>query len=227
MPSIVASLGYTANQAQLMSVPPFAASFVGAYMRHANGLKVCTDMLVNSIHLLVFPVGPTRPPRPHDHHIRHHDHDRLRHVPRYVSLSAHTPTFSCQQQTTDFHTSRDPASTSSSTRYGALFLVVPGTYSLAPPLAAWVSNNSAPHTRRATALALLTTMTNAGGILATWLLGALSAPPRYQKASVVFLVFQVGTVVCAVGNWVRTWIGYSRLGRERLNRERKRERGQV
>ncbi|KAI0689464.1 major facilitator superfamily domain-containing protein [Cytidiella melzeri] len=31
LPSIVASLGYTSNEAQLMSVPPFAASFVRTY----------------------------------------------------------------------------------------------------------------------------------------------------------------------------------------------------
>ena len=30
-PSIVASLGYTANKAQLMSVPPYAVAFVRAY----------------------------------------------------------------------------------------------------------------------------------------------------------------------------------------------------
>jgi hypothetical protein len=87
-------------------------------------------------------------------------------------------------------------------RYGALFLLLPGTYCAAPPLGAWIANNAAPHIARATALAMLTVMTNVGGILATWLLGSLSAPPRYTRAGVTLLVFQVGIFVCAVGNIV-------------------------
>ena len=91
-------------------------------------------------------------------------------------------------------------------RYGALFLVLPGTYAAAPPLAAWVSNNAAPHTRRATAIALLTTCTNSGGILSTWLLGTLSAAPQYTTASAVFLAFQLGMLACAQANvWYLGW----------------------
>ncbi|KAI0700626.1 hypothetical protein BC835DRAFT_1209347, partial [Cytidiella melzeri] len=30
------------------------------------------------------------------------------------------------------------------TRYASLFLILPGTYSIAPPLAAWISNNTSP-----------------------------------------------------------------------------------
>ncbi|PSS37512.1 hypothetical protein PHLCEN_2v719, partial [Hermanssonia centrifuga] len=85
----------------------------------------------------------------------------------------------------------------SQVRYGSLFLLLPGTYCAAPPLSAWIANNAAPHVRRATALAFLTTMTNSGGILSTWLLGSLSAAPKYTKASVTFLIFQVGILVCA------------------------------
>lgn len=80
-------------------------------------------------------------------------------------------------------------------RYGSLFLLVPGAYCTAPPLGTWIANNSAPQMRRATAIALLTTMTNTGGILSTWLLGALSPPPRYTKASVTLLIFQIGILV--------------------------------
>lgn len=39
-------------------------------------------------------------------------------------------------------------------------------------------------------------MTNIGGILSTWLLGSLSPPPKYTKASITFVVFAVGMVVC-------------------------------
>lgn len=87
-------------------------------------------------------------------------------------------------------------------RYGSLFLLVPGAYCTAPPLGTWIANNSAPQMRRATAIALLTTMTNTGGILSTWLLGALSPPPRYTKASVTLLIFQVGILVFTSANIV-------------------------
>lgn len=104
-------------------------------------------------------------------------------------------------------------------RYGALFLLLPGTYCAAPPLAAWVANNAAPHVRRATALAALTTVTNAGAILSTWLLGALSPAPRYTKATITLLVFQVGILVCAAAN-----VAYlvARNSQKRVTREYRR-----
>ena len=92
------------------------------------------------------------------------------------------------------------ASDANHVRYGALFLLLPGTYCEAPPLATWVPNNAAPHVSRATATALLTVMTNSGAILATWLLGSLSAPPGYTSATITLLVFHVGIFVCAVAN---------------------------
>ena len=45
-------------------------------------------------------------------------------------------------------------------------------------------------------------MTSAGGILATWLLGSLSAAPRYTLATRVLLAFSVVTVVVSGLN---TW----------------------
>ncbi|KAI0764530.1 MFS general substrate transporter [Trametes elegans] len=85
-------------------------------------------------------------------------------------------------------------------RYGSLFLLVPGTFSIGPPLGVWAANNSSPFTRRATALAILPVTTNLGAILSTWLLGALSPPPRYTSATVTLLVFQLGIVACAGAN---------------------------
>ncbi|KAJ7158091.1 major facilitator superfamily domain-containing protein [Mycena filopes] len=82
-------------------------------------------------------------------------------------------------------------------RYGSLFLSLPGAYCAAPALGAWNANNIAPYTRRATALALLTISTNAGGILATWLLGSLSRPPNYTKAALTFTIFSAGGVITA------------------------------
>ncbi|KAK0457496.1 major facilitator superfamily domain-containing protein [Desarmillaria tabescens] len=42
-------------------------------------------------------------------------------------------------------------SSSANTRYGSLFLIIPGVYAITPTLATWNSINSAPHVRRATA----------------------------------------------------------------------------
>ncbi|CDO76936.1 hypothetical protein BN946_scf185006.g18 [Trametes cinnabarina] len=96
-------------------------------------------------------------------------------------------------------------------RYGSLFLLVPGTYCIGPPLGTWTANNSAPYIRRATALAILPMMTNLGSILSTWLLGAISPAPRYTSATITLLVFQIGIIVCAVMNMM--WL--AREGRRK------------
>ncbi|KAI0739189.1 MFS general substrate transporter [Daedaleopsis nitida] len=90
-------------------------------------------------------------------------------------------------------------------RYGSLFLAVPGTFCTAPPLGTWIANNTAPLVRRGTSIAILTTMTNIGSILSTWLLGSLSPAPRYTSATITLLVFQVATVFCALATlaWLR------------------------
>jgi len=82
-------------------------------------------------------------------------------------------------------------STNHHVQYGSLFLSIPGTYAMAPAISTWNANNSAPHVRRATAIAIGFIMTNSGGILATWLLGSLSPPPRYTKATKLLLIFSV------------------------------------
>jgi len=82
-------------------------------------------------------------------------------------------------------------STNHHVQYGSLFLSIPGVYAMAPGISTWNANNSAPHVRRATAIAIGFIMTNSGGILATWLLGSLSPPPRYTKATKLLLIFSV------------------------------------
>ncbi|TFK91208.1 MFS general substrate transporter [Polyporus arcularius HHB13444] len=99
------------------------------------------------------------------------------------------------------------------TRYGSLFLLVPGTYCIGPPLGTWIANNSAPLIRRGASLALLTTMTNLGSILSTWLLGSLSPAPRYTSATITLLVFQIGILLCSVAT-----LGY--LSSENKRKER-------
>ncbi|EKM58174.1 uncharacterized protein PHACADRAFT_252274 [Phanerochaete carnosa HHB-10118-sp] len=168
-PSIVASLGYTKNQAQLMSVPPFAVSFV---------LSIVTSFLSD-----------------------------------FYGRRGLTITFFALISIVGF--AMFLGSADDSVRYGSLFLLLPGTYCAAPPLGAWVANNAAPHARRATALAALTVATNTGGILSTWLLGALSPPPRYTAASATLLAFQVGILACALANVLYL---SARNGRKRVER---------
>lgn len=45
-------------------------------------------------------------------------------------------------------------------------------------------------------------MTNAGGILATWLLGSLSPAPNYTKATITFIIMSVGMTIFSAVNLV-------------------------
>ncbi|KAF5377396.1 hypothetical protein D9757_009725 [Collybiopsis confluens] len=96
-------------------------------------------------------------------------------------------------------------SKSQAVQYGSLFLSISGTYVTAPTLSAWGSNNAAPQTRRATAIAIGFIMTNSGGILATWLLGSLSPAPRYTKATVTLLIFSVLMALFGAINLFYLW----------------------
>ncbi|KAI0765788.1 MFS general substrate transporter [Irpex lacteus] len=157
-PSIVASVGYKANRAQLMSVPPFAASIVLAIGSSYYADKYAKRGLTIIAFALLGVAGFG------------------------IFLGSHHPR----------------------ARYASLFLILPGTYAMAPPLAAWTSNNShTPYATRATSIALITCSTNAGGIFSTWLLGSLSKPPGYVSAAWVLGMFQVGIAVCtAMCLWV-------------------------
>ncbi|PPQ95882.1 hypothetical protein CVT26_015574 [Gymnopilus dilepis] len=87
-------------------------------------------------------------------------------------------------------------------QYASLFFSITGTYLAAPTLSTWSANNATPHIRRATAIAIGFIMTNSGGILATWLLGSLSAAPRYILATRVLLAFSVlMAAFCAANTW--------------------------
>ncbi|KAJ3910154.1 major facilitator superfamily domain-containing protein [Lentinula edodes] len=90
-------------------------------------------------------------------------------------------------------------------QYGSLFFSIPGTYTTAPTLSAWSSNNAAPQTRRATAIAIGFIMTNSGGILATWLLGSLSPAPEYTSATITLLVFSLFMAIFGAINLGYLW----------------------
>ncbi|KAI9457922.1 major facilitator superfamily domain-containing protein [Boletus coccyginus] len=175
-PTIVASLGYSGNQAQLMSVPPFAVAFV-----------------VSLISAVVS------------------DHYQCR---GYIAI------FSSLLQVIGF--SMFYTSTLSHVRYGSLFLSISGTYCVQPSLITWLANNSTPHVRRATAVGVTFMMTQAGGILGTWLLGTLSPAPNYTSATITFIAMSVCMLVFITANLVYLW-RENRLKAERRQRTNKEE----
>ncbi|KAG6889070.1 hypothetical protein C0992_006499 [Termitomyces sp. T32_za158] len=156
-PSILSGLGYTNVDAQLYSVPPFAAAFVVSivvsYLSDRYGARGIVTIFSGILATIGFAMF-------------------------YASHSPHI-------------------------KYGSLFLSITGAYNGAPALSTWNANNTAPYTRRATAIAIGFIMTNSGGILATWLLGTLSPAPLYTKATLTLLIFSILMVVFSAMN-----IGY-------------------
>ncbi|PAV17565.1 MFS general substrate transporter [Pyrrhoderma noxium] len=90
-------------------------------------------------------------------------------------------------------------SSSTAMSYGSLFPSVCGVYSLLPISAAWVANNSEPHYRRATSLALTIMATNSGGILSTWLFPS-SEGPRYTRTTIIYITFSLSIFSLSVMN---------------------------
>ncbi|THV07792.1 MFS general substrate transporter [Dendrothele bispora CBS 962.96] len=85
------------------------------------------------------------------------------------------------------------------TRYGSLFFAVPGVYSAAPVVSAWMSNNSEGHFRRATSIAFGFIATNSGGITSTWLYPTNEAP-KFKRATIINLVFAISVLVLTAIN---------------------------
>ena len=112
------------------------------------------------------------------------------------------------------------ASTSSHIRYISLFFSVTGAFCTVPAQNAWLTNNSAPHARRATAVAVAFIIAELGGILSTWLLGSLSPPPNYTSATITFIVMSVCMVLLTTGNIVYL-SRQNRLKAERRQRTKK------
>ncbi|KAK0187560.1 major facilitator superfamily domain-containing protein [Armillaria mellea] len=98
-------------------------------------------------------------------------------------------------------------SSSAHTRYGSLFLSIPGVYATTPALASWNSSNSAPHVRRATAIAIAFILSSVGGILSTWLMGSWSTAPQYVLGTRVMVAFSVGMAAgSALCLWYFVWM---------------------
>lgn len=84
-------------------------------------------------------------------------------------------------------------------RYTSLFLLITGVYATAPSLISWVPNNTAAHTRRASAIAMAFIFTNAGGIVSTWIFPQKDAP-YYTFAAKFILALTIIMIVIVAAN---------------------------
>jgi hypothetical protein len=80
--------------------------------------------------------------------------------------------------------------------YGALFLQIVGIYAIFPCLVTWNANNIQPYYRRATAVVVIVSTANVGGVVSTWL---YTDPPRFHKATSINLSFSLGIAVASAG----------------------------
>jgi len=80
------------------------------------------------------------------------------------------------------------------TSYGALYLMTAGVSGINPILNAWLANNSEPHYRRATSVALAVLAFNSGGILSTWSFPTKDGP-KFHKTTIMNLIFCIIVVV--------------------------------
>uniref|UniRef100_A0A8H7XRX8 Major facilitator superfamily (MFS) profile domain-containing protein n=1 Tax=Psilocybe cubensis TaxID=181762 RepID=A0A8H7XRX8_PSICU len=101
--------------------------------------------------------------------------------------------------------------------YAALYLMVPGAYAIVPIISAWFANNTEPHYRRATSIALGLGLGNCGGILSTWSYPS-NEGPKYRKTTIMNLVFSLVMMVLTMIN---------ALLLIRLNRQKKERRSDI
>ncbi|PPR06291.1 hypothetical protein CVT24_001097 [Panaeolus cyanescens] len=87
------------------------------------------------------------------------------------------------------------------TLYGSLFFLVSGSYPMVPLGAGWAANNSEPHYRRATTIALCFFASSAGTILSTWRFPSKEGP-RFTKTTIMTLTFAAVTGVLAIVNMI-------------------------
>lgn len=87
-------------------------------------------------------------------------------------------------------------------QYASLFFSISGINCIGPSLSTWLSNNSAPQTRRATGIAIGFTMSNVGTLLAVWLFSAWSTPPHYTEGAIVLLVSACMQAILSISNYL-------------------------
>ena len=83
-------------------------------------------------------------------------------------------------------------------RYTGLFLLLGGVYANAPIIIAWVPNNCATHTRRATSVAMTCVSVNLGGIISTWIFPGSDAPYYPLAAKLLLAMYVVAIAEAAL-----------------------------
>jgi len=148
-PTIVGALGHSTNQTQLLTVPPYACSFVVSLVSSyfadkykRRGITVALLSTIAAVGYIMFLVSPNK-----------------------------------------------------KVNYAALYFQIIGVYGAAPCLCTWLANNVQPFYKRATAVAYGFIMTNAGGILSTWI---FTNPPRFTFPTRLDLAFSIGMIVMAL-----------------------------
>lgn len=93
-------------------------------------------------------------------------------------------------------------------RYVGLFILLGGVYSNVPCLVAWIPNNTAGHSRRATAIAMTCIVNNVGGIISTWIYPTKDAPYYLPAARTMLSLCAIAIVMTILAMWL-----YSRENR--------------
>ena len=151
LPTIVSELGFSATHTQLLSVAPFATGFVCEYILF---------LLLRFVNTIIPTIGTNL--------VSYlSDKCQTRAIPicfcAIISAIGYIIFLGSSSGNVFRNLDRlitDSVSRSIAMSYGSLFLSVCGVYALLPISAAWVANNSEPHYRRATSLALTTMATN-------------------------------------------------------------------
>ncbi|KAF9038138.1 MFS general substrate transporter [Panaeolus papilionaceus] len=83
--------------------------------------------------------------------------------------------------------------------YASLFLAASGSFAMSPLASSWLTNNSDPHYRRATSIAVLNIFSSSGSILSTWRFPTKEGP-RFTKTTIMNMCFALLVAVLAAIN---------------------------
>lgn len=159
-PSIVQEMGsYSATKAQLMSCPPFAASFVYCALIAFMSDRLQQRWITALPGAVLSTIGSA------------------------VILGAER----------------------GEVRYGGLFLLTAGCYSIPPALFAWIGNNTSGEYKRATGMALLIVFTNCAGLTSSWLFNQNEAPRYTRGAATLLALSALGIVFVLVIEAMILW----------------------
>jgi hypothetical protein len=163
LPTIIVELGYTANEAQLWSVIPYAVASVVTVaialvsdrlkLRGIVMLFTLIPAIVGYVHFVSFPINPSK-------------------VTQILT-------------TCSYAVIANIGINFPKVKYGMTFLMAIGLYSSVPPVLVWNSNNSAGHYKRATTTALQLMIANSGGFVATFIYPTAEKPQFHRGHTVI------------------------------------------